>query len=236
MKSIFSLLLIALPLFLFSQEEIVEDFTVQDFKKYTGHVMIGLSSYEGDLHCFEDEELGLTTNSKFAFGIGIKRNFNYNFSAGINFRHTTLAGDDNKFSVPSGHTRRGFSFTNAINELSVRADYTPLGHKDYKIQPYVFAGLGLAFGKADTDYQLGSVDNPPIDDLVALDMKDATSTSFALPLGIGIKANVNDKISVSLEAGLRFLANDYLDGVSKSGNSEVNDYYGIGGVTLGYSF
>jgi len=59
MKNIFSFLLFALPFCLFGQEEIAEDFVVTEFKKYEAHVMVGLSAYEGDLHCFEDQELGL---------------------------------------------------------------------------------------------------------------------------------------------------------------------------------
>jgi len=236
MKNLIALLFLALPFVAFSQDELAEDLS-PDFKKnWEGSLMLGLSSYEGDLHCFEDEELGAFSNANFAFGLGVKRNFSKVFAAGLSYRMAKLSGDDNAFSAASGHQKRGFEFTNNLHELTIRVDYTPFGKKDWKVQPYVYTGIGLAFGNAKTDFAGSDIDSPSFDALIAQDKDEVSKATSTAPIGFGIKANLTDKITIGLEGGIRFLTNDYLDGVSVSANADVNDFYGVGGVTVGYKF
>lgn len=236
MKKLFILLVLALPLITIAQEkEISENFDLEKVNPWEGSLMLGLSSYEGDLHCFEDENLGIFTNANFAIGLGLKKNLSKTFAVGLSYRLTKLSANEEDFAN-AGHVRRGYSFSNSINELTVRADITPFGKKDWKVQPYVYVGFGVALGKSETDFKGSGVDNPSTNPLVNKDMTDVSSATTTAPIGFGLKANITDDITIGLEGGLRFLTNDYLDGVSESGNSDVNDFYGIGGVTVGYTF
>lgn len=235
MKNIFTILLALAPFLCFSQEDkLASDLSIEDGKKSELSLFLGMSSYEGDLHGFHDENLGVTTFAKFAFGLSYKREFSQSLAASISYYNVKIEGDDNKFTEESGHPGRGFKFTNSIHEISLRADYTPFGKKDWKVQPFVFAGLGLALGEADTDFN-NQVDNPVSDALIRADMENDNATSFVMPIGFGAKAMLSDKISIGLEMGLRLFSTDYLDGVSKSASTEFRDFYGIGGVTIGYT-
>lgn len=237
MKQFLPFLLMLASIFSYGQEKVLtEDLSIDESNDYEVSLMLGLSSYEGDLHCFEDEELGVFTNSKFAFGVSAKKNINEKVAVGLSYRNTKLVGDETKFSAGSGHNARGYSFTNTINELTVRADYTPFASKSWKVQPYTYVGFGIAFGNPETDFKGSGVDNPSTDDLINRDMAELKKSSTALPFGFGIKADLTDKITLGLEGGLRFMANDYIDGVSLSGNDQVTDYYGMGGLVIGYKF
>lgn len=225
-----------IPFVTFSQDELKENLSPKFEKDWEASLLLGLSSYEGDLHCFEDEELGTLSNSNFAFGLAVKRNFSETFAAGLSYRMAKLSGDDRAFSAASGHQQRGFSFTNNLHELTLRVDFTPFGKKDWKVQPYVYTGIGVALGKADTNFDATDIDSPSFDALITKDMDEVSTASSTAPIGIGVKAALTDRITIGLEGGVRFLNNDYLDGVSVSANSEVNDFYGVGGVTVGYKF
>lgn len=235
MKNIFTLLLALSPLFCFSQSmELSSDLSIKKGKKSEISIFVGMSSYEGDLHHFDDENLGVTTHSKVAFGLSYKKEINKKFAASLAYYNVKIAGDDKMFTAASGHVERGFVFTNTLHEVSLRLDYLPFGKKNWSVQPFVFAGAGLAFGGADTDFN-NVAGNPTSDELIMDDVENVKNTSFALPIGIGAKFEATKKISIGLEMGLRLFTNDYLDGVSKSGNSGANDFYGIGGLTIGYT-
>ena len=234
MKNIFTTLLALLPLFCFSQQmELSSDLSIENGKKNEVVLFVGMSSYEGDLHHFDDDNLGVTTHSKVAFGISYKKEINKKLAASIAYYNVKIAGDDKMFTAGSGHQERGFEFTNTLHEVSLRLDYLPFGKKNWKVQPFVFAGAGLAFGEADIDFN-NEDGNPISDELIMDDIENGKNTSIALPVGVGAKFKLTKKLSIGLEMGIRLLTNDYLDGVSKSGNSGANDFYGIGGVTIGY--
>jgi len=117
MKNLLVLILLTIPFVTFSQDELKENLSPKFEKDWEASLLLGLSSYEGDLHCFEDEELGTLSNSNFAFGLAVKRNFSETFAAGLSYRMAKLSGDDRAFSAASGHQQRGFSFTNHMSIL-----------------------------------------------------------------------------------------------------------------------
>lgn len=55
-------------------------------------------------------------------------------------------------------------------------------------------------------------------------------------MGFGVKYTINENYTLKAEGALRVGANDYIDGVSISASQAYNDYYGIGGIALGYYF
>jgi hypothetical protein len=198
-------------------------------------VMLGMSSYEGDVRCLEDEKTNVFTKSKFAFGININKNLSKNFSAGLTYSNTTLSGSDQDGSVSSGRTKRNFNFSNNLNEIALRLNYFVLGHKQPKLSPYIFGGAGFSIGSADVNYNVNQ-QSAQSKALISKDISESSSSSMVLPLGIGFRFALSELINVKAEVGMRFGANDYLDGVSNSGSTKYGDYYGMGGVVVSYSF
>lgn len=206
-----------------------------DIPSFQVGVFLGASSYEGDVHCLEEENLNIFTEANATFGVSFYKNFSKQLSGGVNLFFAKLSGTDKAFTSNKGHQQRGFSFTNNITEISLRLNYAPFGNKAWKVSPYVFGGAGLALGSADTDYNKNAQSDEKIKQ-INTDIQNATSSSFALPVGLGLTYRMNEKIDINLEAGMRFGLNDYMDGVSVSGNDQIADYYGIGGVSVQYYF
>lgn len=241
MKNLKSVLICALVLGLhiisFAQETSLTETRAArvDVPAFQFGVFLGISSYEGDVHCLEEENLNIFTEANPTFGVSFYKNFNKQLSGGINLFFARLSGTDKAFTSNKGHKQRGFSFTNNITELSLRINYAPFGAKTWRLSPYVFGGAGLALGKSDTDYNLNQQSDEKIKQ-INTDKQNISSSSVALPVGLGLTYRFNQKIDINFEAGMRFGANDYLDGVSISGNDDIVDYYGIGGVSVQYYF
>lgn len=235
MKRIFKTLLIVLLTHstLLSQNVSLTEGGAGEAKPWKGELLLGFGSYEGDVLCHSEENINLFTEANFAFGLKVKKEIGANVDMMFSYYNTKLTGNDALFTSVKGHQIRGFSFANQINEFTIGMTYEPLRSKGYRFSPYVYGSLGLVLGTSDTDYRRGTKDQPLVR-LIDEDIEGTSSSSFVLPLGIGVLYNVSDKLFLSLEGGLRFALNDYIDGVSSSGNSEVNDYYGIGGLSIGY--
>jgi len=206
-----------------------------DVPDYQVGLFVGASSYEGDLHCLEEDDFNIFTEANATFGVSFYKNFNNQLSGGINLIFAKLSGTDKNFTSNKGHQQRGFSFSNNITEISLRLNYAPFGNRAWKVSPYVFGGAGFALGSADTDYNKNAQSDEKRKQ-IDTDIQNATSSSFALPVGLGLTYRLNEKIDINLEAGMRLGLNDYIDGVSVSGNPDVADYYGVGGISVNYYF
>jgi len=64
-------------------------------------------------------------------------------------------------------------------------------------------------------------------------LNDITSR-LVIPFGIGVQATFNENYYVAFEGGTRYLSDDYLDGVSVSGNPNANDWYLTVGIKIGF--
>ncbi len=202
---------------------------------YEVSVFVGMASYEGDLVSFKDNDVNLFNSSGAAFGFNFNYNVNSNFGVGLGYRHGKIKGDDADADALSGRRARGFSFTNNLNEITLRVEYAPLGHKGYKLTPYVYSALGLLLSNPDINFN----ENRQSDDMKARIQKDRneiSNTSMVFPIGLGLKYQISDQFSLKAEAALRVGANDYLDGASHSASTSHKDYYGMGGVSVSYSF
>ena len=232
------MLLALCPFLLYSQSninviELDDKMERTTSKSLEGTLAIGVSAYEGDLLSFDDENLGLFSDLGFSIAIGVKKHFNEHFTLGITYTNLTVSADEANFSDP-GHKARGYSFENNLNEISILAEYFPFADKNWKLQPYVYVGPGLVFGSSDTNFR--NVGDTPNTANINKDISEAKSSSFVLPIGFGAQMDLTSKITLSAQASLRFLANDYIDGTSQAGNSDVGDYYGDGGLKIGYKF
>lgn len=209
----FSLLLfvLSLPLLLISQE------------KWEGGLFLGYSNYMGEM-----TEPSFTLNeSSPAFGILLRNHLSNNFGLRMNLLYGKLKGDDNNYDRLKG---RGASFESSLVEISLMGEYEPFGHRRYGengsfnkiVSPYIFAGLGAAFG------------NPKVQNGESVDY---SSTYFSMPVGGGIKFDLSQKVNLGFELGGRLSFSDALDGISEQkGNPDQNDVYFMGGAVLGFRF
>ena len=127
---------------------------------------------------------------------------------------------------------RGYSFESNITELSLAVEYHPLGRGRWdkknelikSISPYVYGGVGYMLGEPEV---MGLPTSS--EDL----LNDITSR-LVVPFGIGVQATFNEKYYLAFEGGTRYITDDYLDGVSLSGNPNANDWYITAGIKVGF--
>ena len=127
---------------------------------------------------------------------------------------------------------RGYSFESNVTELSIAAEYHPLGKGRWSnrneliksISPYVYGGVGFMFGEP-TVLGLPSTSEDLLNDI---------TSRLVIPFGIGVQATFSEKYYVAFEGGSRYITDDYLDGVSISGNPKANDWYLTVGIKVGF--
>jgi hypothetical protein len=171
----------------------------------------GISNYVGDM---TDKPY---KNSKGAFGVtvGYQILSRVNLRAGFTF--AKVSGADS-LAKKEDVRLRNLSFQSNISEFSVVAEINTFD-MDYKTwSPYIFGGLAVFhFDPYTYDQQNNKVYLKPLGTEgqgIPGYQKPYALTQLALPFGGGIKYNVNDKVRIALEVGLRKLFTDYLDDVS----------------------
>lgn len=237
--TLMSLLLIT-PFFLFAQEakDMADDAMdgakekVQPYQNWEAGLFLGGAAYLGDLN--EEDKNGKNTFNFPAFGLNINRNFSENFALRANLAFAQISSDETEFD-DGPHQRRGWAFKNSLVELSLVGQYELFGKRRYSnngafkktISPYIFGGIGLAFGKPEAD-------NATTEALAQFD--DSEGSRVAFPLGLGLKFDLSRKIALGIEGGVRATLSDELDGISQFPSSGVEtdneDWYGTVGVNL----
>ena len=196
-------------------------------------IKLGGSNYLGDLNenwypDFEESRLG--------YGAFVKRNLTQNIGLSLNYQGGIISGDDDNFTA---RKNRGMSFTTRIDNVSLLLDWELLGHKRYKdgtfkkiVTPFVFGGPGFAFYTPETFYNENSDLNSFFD---PRDLPSQTAQQkFSINLGTGVRIDLSERAVLGLEFSLHTVADDWLDGVSYSGDSENNDLFMHYGISLSY--
>lgn len=196
-------------------------------------LLLGGSNIGGDLI---DPDLSTFKETNFAFGLQAKKILNKRFGIRMGYYNGKLTGKDSNFERLRN---RGFSSSTPVHEFSAQAEWDILGHQRYRgevfkktFSPYIMGGLGLTYFNPTVNFGNTGGSNA---EMIALDQAEDVSTfRFIIPVGAGIKMDLNPQWSLGLEYGFRISFSDYLDGVSMSGNPNKNDWYGIGGLNLNY--
>ncbi len=190
-------------------------------------IFIGGTNYYGEVAKDHGsiEEIGL------AAGIMGRYMFNRNMGikgvAGL----MRLKGKDRTSGV---HTDRNWAIKNNLIEVSLQIEYYPIGRgrrnfagmfNKYRLSPYMFFGGGIALGMPE-------VIAPDDDKGLFPEQDPATGTFAVLPIGAGIRFDLNQYCILSAEFGKRAVFSDYIDGISINGNSSTNDWYAFGGLML----
>ena len=189
----------------------------------------GLSVYQGDL---TPNPLGSFETMRFAINLHAGKVLNRFFMVRANFIYSELRGDDRIYDHPAYRKQRNFNFQSPLSELSVLLLYNPLG-KNYSnkgFSTYIFAGAGLSLLSIKRDHSAFNPayfgDGSDLSQRIAVDDAHIPPHSIpAVPVGVGIRYNLTERIAVNAETSYRFLFTDYLDGFSKAASPALNDHY-----------
>ena len=193
-------------------------------------VFVGGSNYIGDIG-----PTAFVAPKEMAFGLLYKWNKSPRHSWRISYTQAKITSNDANASTP-GRTQRGYNFENNIKEVSLGLEFNFFDFNLHelmpKITPYIYSGV--SYFAYDELYFVGG------------EMKvDKTSTSFAIPMTLGIKSNILTHLVLGVEAGARYTITDNIDGSNpknnnlaplRFGNINSNDWYVFSGFTLTYTF
>jgi hypothetical protein len=188
--------------------------------------MLGTSFYLGDLNSIPFQ------SSRFAGGIIYRYNFTPRVALKANILFGKIAAsDENNRSLKKNKNGdfawdyhyndfRGLSFSSPLTEISAQIEINffnlyNVGHKN-QISPYLFGGVAVFSFSPQAVYNEKTYDLQSIgtEGQGREGMADKYAlTGFAIPFGIGFKANIGKYVCVGAEWGLRFTFTDYLDDV-----------------------
>ena len=213
----------------------------QSQSKWDLGLQLGGMGYQGDLN--PNPYMDFNT-LQFGYGAFLRRNFNQNLGLRLNYAGGKVKGDDLNWS--DERKARGYNFSNSINELGLLLEWDILGHRRYRedgtfrkvLSPYLFGGVAGAFtGEAKVNYNDPAFPNRPNMAGEEVDIKaDKPTASLAVPFGLGLRYDLNERWNLGAEFGLRPVFQDYLDGVSESGDAANDDWYSFANLTLTYRF
>jgi hypothetical protein len=191
--------------------------------------MIGTSFYLGDLNSIPFQ------NAQFAGGFIYRYNFSPRIALKANILFGKIAASDDKnhslLKDANGnylwdYKERGLSFSSPITEISAQMEMNffnvyNVGHKN-QISPYLFGGLAFFSFNPQADYTDPITKETTTYNLQPIGTegqgrpgmpKKYALTGFAIPFGIGFKANIGKYVCVGAEWGLRFTFTNHLDDV-----------------------
>jgi hypothetical protein len=207
---------LALPVFMFSQNFWEVSLTP------------GSMVYYGDLPVpyvtFKETHLGGQ--------LAIKRYFHGEHAIRLGVLHGTISGNDADYASHSG---RGNSFIGRLTEFSVMGEIDLRGRKRYTKKlgyqktwsGYIMFGLSGIYCNPEVTYGEQNSKDLGI---------EYPNWHFGMPIGGGFKKDLNERLYIGAEAGLRLTLSDYLDGTQASGNAYKNDAFFFGGISAGYRF
>jgi hypothetical protein len=209
-----------------------------DLSKYEVGLSGGVLVYQGDL---TPEKIGSYRTMKPQLALHVYRILSPALSLRLNIGRGKLYGNDAKYANPEWRRQRNFSFSTPVTELSVQAIWSFLQSRSPRFSPYVFAGAGVSFLNIKRDWS--NMDQYVFGEggevQAGLVVDAATPLPRALPVipvGAGVRYQLNDRFSLIGESSYRFSKTDYLDGFSRSANPNKNDHYLSHSVGIIYSF
>ncbi len=205
---------------------LILNFILLPFLSFSQHsevgIMLGISAYQGDLS---------PSNSRLNPGqinpmVGIfgRKNFNQYLAARLGFNYGILSAEDSKSTIEASKIRN-LSFRSNIFEGNLIFEFNILGYEPYNLEkpwsPYVFAGVGFFHYNPKAKYDGEWIELQPLgtEGQGLPDYPDRNPyslTSFAIPMGGGIKFALNDTWNIGAEAGIRMTFTDYIDDVSQT--------------------
>lgn len=180
-------------------------------------VTMGAAHYFGDLN-----PNAAINRPKPAIGVFFRKQFGEYIALRLGMHYAQLGYSD-KYSKNDFQLRRNLSFNSNIWEATLQGDFNFMrfvpGIPEFGFTPYVTLGIG-AFNYDPYAYLQGSkfylrpLGTEGQGSPLYPERKPYSAVAFCLPLGMGIKYNINPNINFSFEVAYRFTSTDYLDDVS----------------------
>jgi opacity protein-like surface antigen len=184
-------------------------------------IMVGASNYLGDLS--KNSATVYLRETKPAFGLLARYNFNDLFAARLGFAYASVSGRDANVKSDDYIRKRNLSFKSNVLELSLIGEVNLPGYQPYGLarpfSPYIFGGISVFKFNPRTRYQGNWEELQPLgtegQGLSAYpEREEYSQVSLAVPVGLGVKYALSDQITLGLELGTRVTFTDYLDDVS----------------------
>ncbi len=192
-------------------------------------------------------------DNKFGGGLVLRYHLDNFIALRANLLYAEIAGDDRNYDNLAS---RGFRFTAPLTEGSIVAEMDLLGRRRWNnesakfrrtLSPYLFGGVGLALSKPSVFYN--TTNNDGLRERINTDVTKVNNGKYSTfngrgiqnghvvaPLGIGVKYDLTENWVLGFETGIRIVFDDYMDGVSASGNPRKGDTYSITALTATYRF
>lgn len=192
---------------------------------------LGAYVYQGDL---SPQRLGSFKTIRPGIGISFGKPLSNTFSVRGIFNLASLKGDEARYSEPEYRQHRAFAFKTSVKELGVHLQYNILGNREFwpTVEPYLFAGVSAAFINTKKDFSnfdasyFGEARAGEIQNLLAEDNAERNRrTVLNIPVGAGLRFNLNTNWAITTESNFRFGGSDYIDGYSLSVNPAKKDHF-----------
>lgn len=202
---------------------------------------IGTFIYQGDL---TPSKTGSFKTPGPMINVFASRVMNSSFSIRGNLAFGKLKGDESKYDEPEFRQHRNFKFSSPVLEFSglfvwdIRA--MNFEERIKTIRPYVFGGVGAGLLKIKREWSQFDAEyfetEPELPNRIALNAQHSVPSIIpVIPVGLGARYSLTQKISVSAEAMYRFIFTDYLDGFGIAANPDNKDKYQGYAIGLIYS-
>lgn len=206
MRLVFMIIIALLPFGLFAQ------------KSYEAGLMFGGSSYQGDL---SPRAVELSTSGIHpSLGVFFRYNINRYLSAKANFSYGKISGDDADANE-EGRRQRNLSFQSNLIEFGITGELNIFGFQSEGLRrrysPYLFGGIAVFRFNPEANYNGELVELQPLG-TEGQGMEGFAEpyklTQVAIPMGVGMKFAINERLNIGAEIGFRKTFTDYLDDVS----------------------
>ncbi len=179
---------------------------------------LGLVSYEGDFNS------SLTKGMQPMFALVAKYRYNPRMALGASIGYGKIKGSSTDVGTWYPGMPTPYSFSNQLIDFTLRYEYNfwayGTGREYYgarHVSPFIALGLGMTYA-------------------------EATRGVFAanLPLGLGVKMKLGDRLNLTAEWTMRFTGSDELDGrkdpygIKSSGLFKNTDCYSVLQLALTY--
>jgi hypothetical protein len=206
------------------------------WSKYEVGVNAGTFIYQGDL---TPATYGSFKTPGLVLGINGSKQLTPTILLRLDLNVGRLNGNDAKYAVPAWRQQRAFAFHDKVTEITGSLVYHPLGI-DTRLSPYLFGGAGFSNLNVRRDYSRFNAAffaTEGLDKKLAVDIAHALPKSIPIiPVGLGVRYGLTNKIAITTEASYRIMSTDYLDGFSVAANPDLKDHYYKYSVGLIYSF
>ena len=179
-------------------------------------ITVGMAHYFGDLNTRAS-----LNRPKPAIGVFYRKQFNNYLAIRISAHYAQLGYSD-VYSKNEYQKARNLSFNTDILEFAVHGDfnffkYIP-GDPEFGFTPYVTLGLGIfsynPYAYLDNKKYFLRPLGTEGQNVGYKGRKPYGSMAVCIPIGLGIKYNINDKMNLSFQIAQRLTTTDYLDDVS----------------------